>query len=99
MGSGGCSHQWQFWHRWMRSSPTAPPRQKAAVRSVITGGGRLSTMLVFLIHNHHDGNDGGRDGTMTPGKDCAVDVEAIMSDSRLTFGVTAPHNAAAVAEL
>jgi alkanesulfonate monooxygenase SsuD/methylene tetrahydromethanopterin reductase-like flavin-dependent oxidoreductase (luciferase family) len=35
---------------------------------------------------------------MTPGKDFAVDVEAIMSDSRLTFGVTAPHNAAAVAE-
>ena len=36
---------------------------------------------------------------MTSGKDFAVDVEAIMSDSRLTFGVTAPNSAAAVAEL
>ena len=34
-----------------------------------------------------------------PGKDDAVDVEAIMSDRRLTFGVTAPSDAAALAEL
>jgi alkanesulfonate monooxygenase SsuD/methylene tetrahydromethanopterin reductase-like flavin-dependent oxidoreductase (luciferase family) len=33
------------------------------------------------------------------GEGDAVDVEAIMSDSRLTFGVTAPGDAAAVAEL
>ena len=36
---------------------------------------------------------------MTSGQELAVDVEAIMSDSRLTFGVTAPGSAAAVAEL
>jgi alkanesulfonate monooxygenase SsuD/methylene tetrahydromethanopterin reductase-like flavin-dependent oxidoreductase (luciferase family) len=36
---------------------------------------------------------------MTSGHERAVDVEAIMSDSRVTFGVTAPTSAAAVAEL
>jgi alkanesulfonate monooxygenase SsuD/methylene tetrahydromethanopterin reductase-like flavin-dependent oxidoreductase (luciferase family) len=36
---------------------------------------------------------------MTSGEDGAVGVEAIMSDRRLTFGVTAPASAVAVAEL
>jgi alkanesulfonate monooxygenase SsuD/methylene tetrahydromethanopterin reductase-like flavin-dependent oxidoreductase (luciferase family) len=35
---------------------------------------------------------------MPAGQGLAVDVEAIISDSRLTFGVTAPSSAAAVAE-